>query len=428
MMQIINSISSFTMDASCSSVSPIDGGNLLIRPNRLSCDDPLECACMFIAYQLGFGIVADSHFFRGGFLFVTLIHLVVALISYYGLWMFCYAMNHYREPRCEMLWRASRFRGRTAISAFIFICSLGWIALFFGYVTDAWTMICAVFFPGAPAFVSDGFTINLIVVALIGPGLVRRDRRITIFASIVKVVLVLLFLVLNIYWIVSANIEGRHEKHFRFAEFSVNSLIFHAVTRYVGTYSNCIALFTLLGKMRTMTFERLTRTLRWSLVISAILNHTIASLQFYVLYDDRNDNNFLCELDPNHWATRAGLIIFFCYLLGTFPVYVDPVRLSALAFIRPMEVFPVFIWAATGMIWLLFAMLMRAVVMRWLEFMRIVSTAATGFLQLGCPALMMIRLMGTAPKVHWAGIVGCIALSVAFIAYSISEIPRVLSF
>jgi hypothetical protein len=154
----------------------------------------------------------------------------------------------------------------------------------------------------------------------------------------------------------------------------------------------------------------------------------MASLQFCVIYDDRREEFFLKELNPDDWTTKVGLIVFFFYLLCTFPVYIDPVRLGSLAFIRQLEVFPTFIWAATGMIWLIMAMLMRAVVMRWFPVVRLISTAASGFMQLGWPAMMMIKLMGTAPKIHWVGIGVFIALSLAFVAYAISQVPSVLGF
>jgi hypothetical protein len=123
-------------------------------------------------------------------------------------------------------------------------------------------------------------------------------------------------------------------------------------------------------------------------------------------------------------------VLFFFYLLGSFPVYIDPVRIGALALIRHLDVFPAFIWAATGIIWFIVAMLLRAVVMRWVELMAVISTATTAIVQLGCPALMMGRLvlMGSAPRIHWAGIVICILLAVALIAYAFVRLPAALGF
>jgi hypothetical protein len=105
-------------------------------------------------------------------------------------------------------------------------------------------------------------------------------------------------------------------------------------------------------------------------------------------------------------------LLLLTFLL-TFPPYIEALRVSVLALAWEMDQYPLFVWAAAGLIWVLVAALLSSIARAYLGSIIACGTVLVGPVQFGVPALMLFKRREDLAKIHWVGIVFLIFFAVA---------------
>jgi hypothetical protein len=175
-----------------------------------------------------------------------------------------------------------------------------------------------------------------------------------------------------------------------------------------------------------LTLDRLKKCLKWSLALTFVINEVAAYLQVFMFYGDRTEDLFFLQLDLSHWATRAVIVVMLLFFLLGFPPFIEAMRVSVLALAWEMDRYPLFVWASTGLIWVLVAALLSSIAQTYLNPLTSLATVLIGPLQFAVPAIMLVKRMGDLAKVHWVGIVLLILLAAVICVWEILSLLEVV--
>jgi hypothetical protein len=376
----------------------------LIQPNRISSISATDSFLILCTWFVGVGICRNSGVFGCGLIFATLIHVIIALLADYSLWMLVYIMKIHKICRYSSAWRASGFKGNFIVALFIFLSVEGYISTYFHVIYSLWTKILFYYAPSAPAFLSDPYIFNFIVISSIFvPVIIRRDNHFLTYFAYIKAFMCIVFFIMNIYWCYTCNRDYKFEKVVPLFDMSQNYQA--AATEYLGTYLNFYCLFTSLINMKDLTFERGVKVVRWSCVVFFIFAHGIAIIQYFMFYQDRTEALLIDQLDFSDMSVQVGVIIYMIIIVTSIPAYLDPVRVVSLFFVQEMDRYPVYIWSVIGYIWLFLAVLLSPLFDRYFAALALLSNICL-LLQFAGPGMMLIKVMHTGiSKAHWIGIV-----------------------
>jgi hypothetical protein len=356
---------------------------------------------------------------RGGLLTNTIFHALACLACYYSLWMTAVVASYLQVGRFEALWKASGYVGEWLLSFFTFLACEGYIALYCGYVVEMWTVIVTKSWPNTPQWVTDPYLVLLVIIIACLPILLRRDKHFIALASVLKLILVVIFIDLNVYFCILCNTDPKYAPADRTVSWFDPSLVVGGIVDYIVSYENYMLVFTSFATVRTLTLARLKKCLKWSLGITFLVNEVSSYLQVFMLYGDRTEPLFFAQLDALDWPIRAMIVVLLLFFLLTFPPYIEALRVSALALAWEMDRYPLFVWASTGLIWVLVAAMLSSIAHTYLDPLTVFATVLVGPLQFGVPALMLLKRMPDLAKIHWAGIVFFIVFAVVISVWEI---------
>jgi hypothetical protein len=394
----------------------LEGGDPLIQVNRVLSISPFQCVVMFVAGNYGLGLARHGRFLRGGFILATMSHLIMACVSYYSLWMLSYVAQRHQSFQYEELWRRCGYRGSVVIGFLMFVSCEGWIILYFGSVLRLWVMIVDVMWPAAHTVVKDKFIVTFaLLVVLFAPIILRRDKLAHFIGACVKCGLIIALMALSVQWMI----------HYR-ENYVVENKVVHLFDAswlitllgdYMNSYTNYPLFFWAFGSMKDLTLARLRKYILISLIIVVVGNEFVSYIQFFTLYGDREADMIWGELDVNLWSARFGLFLWFAYVALTLPPFLEPVRTAVLSLAQQLDSYPRFIWSSTGLVWMIVSVLVAAITGSNLMPLWLGLLAVGGLMQMGFPAIMLIKHMGELPKAHWLGIIILIGMSaLAFVA------------
>jgi hypothetical protein len=298
----------------------------------------------------------------------------------------------------------------------MFLSCESWIIVYFGYVLRLWALIVDVMWPTADDFVKDKFIVCFaVLIVVLAPIIMRRDKLAHFICACVKSVLIAVLTILSVQWLIHYQedyvVENKIVPLFDF------SWLITLFGDYMNSYVNYPLLFWAFSSMKDLTFARLRKYILISLVIVVVGNEFVSYIQFFTLYGDREADMIWAQLDLNLGSTRFGLIVWLAYIALTFPPFLEPVRTAVLSVAQQLDSYPTFIWSSTGLVWMVVSILLSTIMKQDLLPLWLAMLAISGFMQMGFPAIMLIKHMGELPKVHWLGIILLITLSViSFVA------------
>jgi hypothetical protein len=111
-------------------------------------------------------------------------------------------------------------------------------------------------------------------------------------------------------------------------------------------------------------------------------------------------------------SARFGLIVLYLFLVTTIPPFLEPMRISLLDLARDMDVYPLFVSSAVGLIWMIVTILMSIIARNHLDIVQIVAVAFCGLIQFTMPGIMCLIHRAKLPKLHWVGAIACILIGV----------------
>jgi hypothetical protein len=319
--------------------------------------------------------------------------------------------------RYETLWRRCGFRGHSIIAVAVFATTEAWIAVYFRYLSRFINSFTDIFCPQF-TILRDPFLPNIVLVLVVLlPVTLRQDMVLQECSAYVKIILILVFVGLNIYWLVTDS--GGSVKAGKSVSIFDVSVVPAGFREFIVSYTDFILFFPSFNRMRHLTFARLTRCVRWSLFVLFAGSEIVAYMQYFLFYDGRVAEFVDEQVGYDRVTARIALILLFVFVLLTLPPLIEPSRATLLGLVREMDTYPMFVWSSVGLLWLLVALMIAAIGGKVLTDLQIVMVAISGLLQFTLPAIMLAKHMATLHKIHWAGVISYILLGVTMFIYSL---------
>jgi hypothetical protein len=380
-------------------------GSSLIRPNRISSLSMIESFFIFSTSMAGIAVIRSVRHWNCGLILVTIIHITVALLSYYSVWMLLYVMKTYKVCNYQSCWRAVGFKGSWIIAIMMSATIAIFLAACFLVIWRMWIGLLFHRFPGLPAWITDPYLLHFVVIAVVFlPIVFRRDRHFLAYFSIVKAGVLVVFYGLNIYWCWVQNRDWTAEKPVNMVDTS--QPYFPVLTDYVAVYISFFCIWAPLMDMRDFTFERGTKVIRWGYITFFVFSHSITIIQYFTFYGTMDADVILECLQVKNATIELGYVLVMMHMFISITSDLDPLRMVLLSFVQEMDKYPIYIWAAFGYIPLIFGVLLGQISEQHVWTVSLISNTFPIFLQFIGPAIMMAKVMKTGvSRVHWAGIV-----------------------
>jgi hypothetical protein len=384
--------------------------DLHIKLNRRTSMNSVRCCILFTTANYGVGIARNSLKYQGGLILTTLLHALIAAASYYSLWMLSYVASVLKNTRYEGLWRRSGLKGSFFVALCTFLVSGGWISVYISYMCRFMDVIADYYFPTLP-ILNDPFLTNFILLIVVFlPVVMSRDLLAQEVAAALKIILGAIFFGICVYWNVLCSSKPK-TKGTKVALFD-GGTVFSSLSDFMINYLNFMLLFPAFERMKDLTFVRLDRCLRWSIFAVFFGNEVFAYMQYFMFYQDRETELVMEQIGYDEPSARVGLIILYLFLVTTIPPFLEPMRISLLDLAREMDLYPLFIWSAVGLIWMIVTILMSIVVRDNLDIIRRIAVASAGIIQFTFPGILCITHRAKLPKLHWVGAIAYIFLGV----------------
>jgi hypothetical protein len=374
----------------------------------------------------GIGVVRTVTVWGCGFVFATIIHAIIACLSYYSIWMLLHVMKVYKVCRFTACWNSSGLKGWWVLSVLIIAVIEVLIAVYFDFIWQMWTELLSYNFTSLPAFVTDPYLLHVCVIVVIFlPIVTRRDQRFLAYFSWIKAFLLGVFYAINVYWCYTRNRDWEGDRII--AVFDTSAAFFDCVRDYVAIYLTFFCIWTPLINLRDFTFDRGVTVIRSGYIVFFIFSHSLTLIQHFTFYGTFSTDNILYELDMDDVTVQIAFVIVLVHMVLSIAAYLDPVRQVGLEFVQRMEVYPQYIWVTFGYIWLLFALLMSPIMSHYLNLVASVANTFPMILQFIAPAIMMGKLMNTGvARIHWVGVVVLPIIGAFGLIYSVLSIAGVL--
>jgi hypothetical protein len=195
----------------------------------------------------------------------------------------------------------------------------------------------------------DPFVPNIVLVFIVlFTGTLRQDVVLQEFSAYLKVFVLLVFVALNICWLVASS--GSSENAGKTAGICDLSVLPAGLSEFIASYTDFILFFPSFNRMRYLTFARLTRSVRWSLFALFAGSEIVAHMQYFLFYDGRVAEFVYEQVGYSRVSARIALILVSAFVLLTLPPLIEPSRATLLALVREMDTYPMFVWSSADLL------------------------------------------------------------------------------
>lgn len=395
-----------------------------ITPNRESSISWASCLSIFVNCLIGMGAIRNGRHNNTGILLNLLINVILALVTYYGMWMLLYVINCNKSTSYETCWTSSGFRFPGIISIGIFLPCIGFMSLYFSTIHLMFSTLMEFVWQDCPRLVKDNYVVSFVVVILILPIIFQQDLRYLAVTSHIANAITIVFVGFCVYFCVKRNLYyGFNDKN-QISVFDLSKDWMSAFGDYVGTYTAYAFLFLSVRTMYNFTYKRSKKLLLYTLIIFCIFNEIIGLITYFVLYNDGwSDPVFLYSIASGNIAVVLAFAVFMVKIALLIPTLVDPIRISVLHIIKVSDHYPPYIWGGTAFILMLVSLMFSTLTNRYIAAFSQLLNSYVMLMQYAFPAFMLFKKMKTnnLPKIHYAGIVLLSLLGFGFGIYCLID-------
>ena len=396
--------------------------NERIRNNKMSSESFVACLVVFLNSMCGLGIAQCYHCFACGFLFVTIVNIVCAILAGYYAWVMIYLMKETREVSYESIWIACGFKWSFVICLGMLIPCIGFISVYLAQISELLQLLFAEVWVAAPVQLTDSLLIGLVLSCTVYfPLYLRDDLRYTVILSYIGMIPLVGMLVLYVYWCVESFRKRGFDPDKKVTLFNFQESWIMVIAEFVSTYIMYLTFCLVISHLRDLTYKRALRLMRIGIVFLWFYLEIVGILGYFTTYSGEAVT-IVAILDQSTISVVAGVVFLIVKLVTVVPTLVDPLRLSILKWVVIHDKYPPTIWGYMGLLLLVIASVFSRVNGPYLNIWRCILNALVMFMQFISPAALLITKRAGLSRLHWIGILLFIILGLGFAIFSLYDI------
>ena len=396
--------------------------NERIRNNKMSSESFVACLVVFLNSMCGLGISQCYHCFACGFLFVTIVNIVCAMLAGYYAWIMIYLMKETREVSYESIWIACRFKFFRVICVGMLVPCIGFISVYLTQISELLQLLFEEVWPSAPAQLTDSLLVGLLLSCTVYfPLYLRDDLRYTVILSYIGMIPLVGMLILYIYWCVESIRKRGFDPDKKVTLFNFKENWIMVIAEFVSTYIMYLTFCLVISHLRDMTYKRALRLMRIGIAILWFYLETVGILGYLATYSS-DAVTIMSIIHQSRISVVAGVIFLIVKLVTMVPTLVDPLRSSILKGVVIHDKYPPTIWWYMGLLLLVIASVFSRVNGPYLNIWRCILNALVMFMQYISPAALLITKRAGLSRLHWIGILLFIILGTGFAIFSLYDI------
>lgn len=396
--------------------------NERIRNNKMSSESFVACLVVFLNSMCGLGISQCYHCFACGFLFVTIVNIVCAMLAGYYAWIMIYLMKETREVSYESIWIACRFKFFRVICVGMLVPCIGFISVYLTQISELLQLLFEEVWPSAPAQLTDSLLVGLLLSCTVYfPLYLRDDLRYTVILSYIGMIPLVGMLILYIYWCVESIRKRGFDPDKKVTLFNFKENWIMVIAEFVSTYIMYLTFCLVISHLRDMTYKRALRLMRIGIAILWFYLETVGILGYLATYSS-DAVTIMSIINQSRISVVAGVIFLIVKLVTMVPTLVDPLRSSILKGVVIHDKYPPTIWWYMGLLLLVIASVFSRVNGPYLNIWRCILNALVMFMQYISPAALLITKRAGLSRLHWIGILLFIILGTGFAIFSLYDI------
>lgn len=384
-----------------------------LKQNKANCLNIPQTVVVLLNCYIGLGPVRNDRHMRCGVVYTSVVNWIVCAITYYCYYLLILVMKTQKTFMYETAW-ATNYKLPIIMSVSTILPIIGFMSFYFTNIHNVWQSFVDCVWEDAPEFVSDHFTICLVVTFTIYiPLFIIQNIYYLYVLSIIKSVLTVLLFAFDIYWVMYfVKLNGFDPNHQVSWIFNGKEPFLTVVIEFISSYSNFMYIYYCLKEMYNLSFSRAKITVGWSLVIFAIINNLFCFAGYFTVFNNRGDDLVFKYLPQDSPITQISYIFFMVMLIIKLASMLNPGRESALAIVVILPKYPTFVWFSMGIISTLTAAYLGNLTSTYQDIFQIIENVFVIFMQFVVPAFLIYKIKNHVHKGHFFGsiilaIAGC---------------------
>lgn len=375
-----------------------------LKVDKTNSLDLWKIVVVLLNCYIGLGPVRNDRHMRCGVLYVTAVNWIACLITYYCFYLLCLVMKIQKTFMFETSWEA-HYKLPVIMSIGVFVPCIGFLSFYFTNISNLWTSLIAIIWPGAPSYATDHYTVALVIsLTIYIPLYLIQNIKYIYISSLVKMVLLVFILGFDVYWIIYfVSKNGFDPKHEISWIINFEQPYFSCIVEFISTYSNFMFFFYVLKEMSNLTFQRAKKVTQLSMGLFALINQIFLFAGYFTVFNDRGEGVLFEYLPQDNIIVAISYVLFFILMIISNACLLNPGRESALAFIVILPKYPSFVWFAMGMIIILAAILIGRLAGIYQTILQTVQNMVALLMQFAIPALLIFKIRKSVHKIHFVG-------------------------
>ena len=392
---------------------PLKDDSFLIFPRSgtLSFIDLVTCGLNAV---FGIGIFRIGSYFNSGYLSIIILNMIIAIVSYYSLFLYVLSAAHYHQCTYEEIWVVAFSKKTVFIPAF---CSIISYFIFFGldtqWISKTVHQMISVWAPGLDKAFSNIWTLTLILL-LVFYIPICFVNNLKIFVWIARIKLFCFFLIL--LYVFVRFILGLKNRGFdpnnTASAFKIDDKILTDLSGYVFSYE--LMPFAYPG-MRHAAFPTIDKMKKMFLTVIAIcfVYYILVGIFFYLTFYGQNSGyESIFSFYSNDWFNLCFMIIGILGIILSTPQLLNNDRYILLNAINRSEKFPKIFWFMVGVTIVLISSTIANLTGKINFIMNLISEVLALFLIFAFPPAFYLKAYGKSVKLHFIGSIFMLALGV----------------